>query len=106
MLLLEQTSGKEPIVFIDAVQGAMATKVSYGQIKNGTDKLIAKTASRTRVNVMGGVKPKEMRVHSTLLRQSIRKWMPSCFGAKKTAHPPVPQIHVILDQAGYHRSCD
>jgi transposase len=104
LLLTEQTPADEPIIFIDAVHPTMATKVSNGWIKRGTDKLIAKTASRTRVNVIGGIKLDEMRVHSTMVETVNTETTTVFLDQLRSAYPQAPRIHVILDQAGYHRS--
>jgi transposase len=45
----------EPVEFGDAVHPTMATKISYGWIRTGQDKLIATTASRTRMNILGSI---------------------------------------------------
>lgn len=104
LLLVEQTPATEPIIFMDAVHPTMATKVSYGWIKRGTDKLIAKTASRTRVNVIGGIELKEMQVHSTMVETVNTQTTVGFLDELKSAYPHAPKLHVILDQAGYHRS--
>src|SRR5690606_33281200 len=53
--LLNTTNENEPIEFGDGVHPTMATKVTYGWIRQGRkhEKPIATTASRTRLNLMG-----------------------------------------------------
>ena len=60
--LLKATLEDEPILFADGVHPTMATKVAYGWIRRGTDKPIATTASRTRMNLMGAINLQTMAV--------------------------------------------
>lgn len=43
-----------PVLFMDAVHPTQSTKLSYGWIRKGEDKLIETTGSRTRLNLIGG----------------------------------------------------
>jgi transposase len=61
-ILLETTPKDEPILFADGVHPTMATKITYGWIRKGADKLIATTASRTRMNLMGAINLQTMSV--------------------------------------------
>ena len=45
----------ESIYFMDSCHPSIATKISYGWIKKGTDKPIKTTASRTRMNLVGAL---------------------------------------------------
>ena len=60
--LKETTPNDEPIVFLDAVHPTMATKITHGWIKKGINKVIATTASRTRLNILGAINLKTMRI--------------------------------------------
>jgi transposase len=102
--LQDDTPADEPIVFIDAVHPTMATKITCGWIKKGVNKLIAQTASRTRVNVIGAIELKDMRVHSRFVETVNVSTTLEFFTQLKAAYPNAPKLHVILDQAGYHRS--
>ncbi|EPA5448791.1 IS630 family transposase, partial [Vibrio cholerae] len=42
-----------PVLFMDAVHPTQSTKLSYGWIRKGQDKLIETTGSRTRLNLIG-----------------------------------------------------
>ena len=53
--LLQSKDPKDPVIFGDGVHPTMATKITYGWIRTGKDKPIATTASRTRVNLFGGI---------------------------------------------------
>ena len=102
--LVADTPEQEPIVFMDAVHPTMATKISCGWIKKGVDKPIATTASRTRVNVVGAIELKTMNVVSDFVETVNTQTILSFFGKLKQTYPQAPTIHVILDQAGYHKS--
>lgn len=94
----------EPIIFMDASHPTMATKLGYGWIKKGQDKHIATTASRSRVNITGGINIQTMqllsRSYQTINGASTIDFL-KCLAA---AYPSAPCIHVILDQSGYHKS--
>jgi transposase len=104
LALVDETPTDEPIVFMDAVHPTMATKITCGWIKKGVDKPIAQTASRTRVNVIGAIELKSTTVHSAFVDVVNVLTILAFFDQLKAAYPNAPKIHVILDQAGYHRS--
>ncbi|GAO99005.1 hypothetical protein Cva_01676 [Caedimonas varicaedens] len=52
----------EPIEFGDGVHSTMATKITWGWIRKGTDKSIDTTASRTCINLLGSVSLETMKV--------------------------------------------
>jgi len=102
--LKESTPEDEPILFADASHPTMATKVTYGWIKKGSNKLISTTASRTRVNLMGSINLKTMKVsvesYQTINSDSVIEH----FKEIKKAYPKAPKIHIILDQGPYNKS--
>lgn len=102
---LKRTAPKdEPILFMDSVHPTQATKVTYGWIKTGTDKLIASTASRTRINITGALNLASMSViHNNYTAVNAATTI-DFFRLLEIQYPEAPQIHVILDQSGYHRS--
>lgn len=102
--LLEDTPAHDPILFIDAVHPTMATKISYGWIKKGVDKPIATTASRTRVNIIGAIELNTMTVTSEFVETVNADTISSFFAKLKAGYPQAEKLHIILDQAGYHRS--
>lgn len=93
-----------PILFMDSVHPTQATKVAYGWIKTGTDKLIASTASRTRVNITGAINLASMSVIHNNYAAINAETTIDFFRLLEIQYPKAPQIHVILDQSGYHRS--
>jgi hypothetical protein len=103
--MLKQTKGvDEPIVFADAVHPTMATKVSAGWIRTGRNKLIAATASRTRMNVVGAVNLETMCLVTQSYETVNSASMCDFFGLLRAANPEAPKIHMILDRGGYNIS--
>jgi len=102
--LKKETPKNEPIFFIDGVHPTMATKSTRGWIAKGVDRIIPTTASRTRMNIMGAIELSTMNVfhgeHETINGQSVT----ALFDQLKQAYPNAKKLHIILDQAGYHRS--
>lgn len=104
--LLNTLPENEPIEFADAVHPTMATKITYGWIRKGKDKLIATTASRTRINLLGSINLETMEVtiasHETIDSKAMEKH----FAALRKKYPKAPKIHVILDRGPYNISKD
>lgn len=103
--LVADTPQDEPILFMDSVHPTMATKITHGWIKKGQDKPIATTASRTRVNIIGAIELNTMTVISDVDVETVNaQTVLLLFDKLKQHHPDAPKIHIMLDQAGYHRS--
>jgi transposase len=102
--LLDETSVRDPIVFIDATHPTMATKVSFGWIKKGVDKPIKQTASRTRLNIMGAIELSTMKVLTTYPDLVNKETTVNFLSYLKASYPMASKIHVILDQSSYHTS--
>jgi len=102
--LKRTTPSSQPILFMDSLHPTQATKVSYGWIKTGKNKLIASIASRTRINITGAINLTSM--------ESIHQEYPTINAVStidflkqvENYYPSAPKIHVFLDQSGYHRS--
>ena len=94
----------EPIEFADAVHPTMATKITYGWIRKGQDKLIATTASRTRVNLLGSINLETMDVTIASYETIDSKAMEKHFAALRKKYPKAPRIHQILDRGPYNIS--
>lgn len=102
--LLDQTQSDTPIVFMDSVHPTMATKLSCGWIKKGHSKAIPQTASRTRVNITGAIELKTMALQTHTTETVNGESTAAFFEQLIKAYPTAQKVHVILDQAGYHRS--
>jgi transposase len=102
--LINKAGESEPILFLDAAHPTMATKITYGWIRQGADKPIATQASRTRMNILGAIELKTMHVATdyfdTIDSQSVMTFLTML----KLTYAEAPQIHIILDQSGYHRN--
>lgn len=48
-------NSEDPVLFMDAVHPTQSTKLSYGCIRKGQDKVIETTGSRTRLNIVGAL---------------------------------------------------
>ena len=103
-VLLEATPKTEPILFGDGVHPTMATKITYGWIRKGTDKPIATTASRTRMNLMGAIDLQTMNVicesYETINSDAMDKY----FGTLRSAYTTAAKIHLIVDRGPYNTS--
>lgn len=96
----------EPIVFGDGVHPTMATKLSYGWIRTGQNKLIATTASRTRLNIMGSLDLEKMKVIITSHETIDSRAMENHFQKLKKTYPKAPKIHLILGRGPYNISLE
>lgn len=96
----------EPILFIDSVHPTMATKVSYGWIKKGENKIIKTTASRTRINLSGAIDLKETKVIFNSFETIDAASTVGFLAQVRNSYPKTKKIHIILDNSGYHRSKD
>ena len=94
----------EPILFADGVHPTMATKVSYGWIRRGHDKLIATTASRTRMNLMGSLNLETMDVALDSYETIDSRAMIQHFKHLRKKYPKAPKIYLILDRGPYNIS--
>ena len=102
--LKAKTPETEPILFIDSVHPTMETRASSGWIRKGQEKHIATTASRTRLNITGALHLQSMTLthanYDTINAVSLIDFLTRL----KAAYPTATKLHIILDQAGYHRS--
>lgn len=92
------------MLFGDGVHPTMATKVTYGWIKMGTNKPIATTASRTRMNLMGALNLETMQIIIGSYETIDSATMVTYFDRLKSAYPKAPKIHLILDRGPYNIS--
>jgi transposase len=100
--LVKNTPEKEPILFMDAVHPTMSTKIGYGWIKKGTNKLIKSTAARTRINIVGSINLKSMDVEVKMYETVNSESVIDYFDVLRTIYDG--KIHVVLDRSGYHTS--
>jgi transposase len=103
--LKQEVSEEEPILFMDSVHPTQATKLTYGWIRKGQTKHVGTTASRTRLNIIGAIQLGHISEaitsqYETINAESIIDFM----GKIRTQYSDNKTVHLILDQAGYHRS--
>jgi transposase len=102
--LRQKTAGKEPIFFADSVHPQHQTRLTYGWIAKGKRKAIATTARQRRLNIMGGISLEGYRfVHTQadkINTESIKLFLSNL----RKLHLKDKKIHVIWDNAAYHRS--
>lgn len=98
------TPENEPILFIDGVHPTMQSKAAHGWIRTGKEKTLPTTASRTRINIMGAIELKTMGTVIEEYKTINGEFINQFFDKIKLSYPDAPSIHIILDQAGYHRS--
>lgn len=95
-----------PVLFMDAVHPTQSTKLSYGWIRKGQDKLIETTGSRTRLNLIGALSLEDIgatvtETYDTINSESIVRFF---WKLKKEHYPLEKKVHLILDGAAYHRA--
>ena len=100
--LKENLSPDELILFIDSVHPTQETKITYGWIRTGVDKLIATVASRKRLNITGAIDLKTMSVltreYETINGESTIDFLK----AIERANPTATKIHLIADGGRAH----
>ena len=103
--MLETMGSDEVLEFGDGVHPTMATKISYGWIKKGKDKLIETTASRTRMNLFGSINLSSMSVtidsYDTIDSKALEE---HCKKLRFKYPTSIKKIHLILDQGAYNKS--
>lgn len=102
---LKRTLGSDDgILFMDSCHPSIATKMSYGWIKTGSSKPIETTASRTRINLMGALSLSKISrpivvSYTTIDGDAVVDFLHQI---RRYSHIK-GTIHLVLDQAGYHR---
>ena len=102
--LKEKAGNKEPIYFADSVHPQHQTHLAYGWIYKGVRKEVPMTGRQYRLNFMGGICLNNHKIvyenAEKIDGNSIKKFL----GKLRKYHPDKHKIHVILDNAGYHKS--
>jgi len=104
--LLKTTPSNEPILFADGVHPTMATKVTSGWIKVGTNKPIATTASRTRINIFASLNLSSMEIISNHYKTIDSIALDNFFSNLRNYYTEGQKIHLILDNGPYNTSND
>lgn len=101
---LKKKAGKnEPIYFVDSVHPQHQTHLAYGWILKGERKSIPTTGRQYRLNFMGGIC---LNGHRIVYQQADQINADSIAGFLchlRRCNPGKYKIHIIWDNAGYHR---
>lgn len=103
---MKETPENESIEFGDGVHPTMATKVTCGWIRKGQDKMIATTASRTRMNLFGSINLETMSVSINEYETLDSLAMDAHFKKLREKYPTALRIHLILDHGPYNKSSE
>ncbi|RGP95566.1 DDE endonuclease, partial [Vibrio cholerae] len=108
---IEHYNGKlrkseDPVLFMDAVHPTQSTKLSYGWIRKGQNKVIETTGSRSRLNIIGALPLQNIgatvtETYDTINSESIVRFF---WKLKKEHYPLEQKVHLVLDGAAYHQS--
>ncbi len=102
--LKSRAGNKEPIYFADSVHPQHQTQLTYGWILKGERKEIATTGRQYRLNIIGGICLND---HRFVYQQADKKVdapaIASFLVKLRQVNPGKYVIHVIWDNAGYHR---
>ncbi len=102
--LKEKTKNKEPIYFADSVHPQHQTHLSYGWIYKGVRKEVPMTGRQYRMNFMGGICLDNHKIVYEQAEKVDANSIKQFLGKLRKNHPDKKMIHVILDNAGYHKS--
>ena len=101
--LKASAGNNEPIYFADSVHPQHQTKLTYGWILIGQRKEIATNAKHYRLNFIGGIC---LHGHRLVYEQAEKIDANAIAGflvKLRKKHPEQHLIHLILDNAGYHK---
>lgn len=102
--LKKKAADNEPIYFVDSVHPEHQTRLSYGWILKGERKYVATTARQRRLNIIGGICLSGHKIvhHSCDKVNAIS--INVFLKALRQKNPGDHKIHIILDNAAYHKS--
>lgn len=94
------------IYFADSSHPEHQTRLAYGWIMKGVRKTEKRTACQKRVNLIGAINLENHHVESRQVNwvnaESIKEFLSQLIASS----PSAATIHLIWDNAGYHRSAD
>jgi transposase len=99
-------SPNELILFMDSVHPTQETKITYGWIRTGVEKLIATVASRKRINLTGAINLSTMSVLTREYETINGNATIHFLQAIEAANPTATKIHIIADGGRSHTSHD
>lgn len=100
--LKSQLKPDEIIVFMDSVHPTSATKITYGWIRTGVEKIIATTAGHGRINLTGAINLNTMDIVTREYESINGSSTVDFLKAIELANPTASKIHVIADGGKAH----
>jgi transposase len=97
-------SPSELILFMDSVHATQETKITYGWIRTGVEKLVATVSSRKRVNLTGAIDLSTMKVLTREYETINGSATVDFLQAIEAANPTTTKIHIIADGGSAHTS--
>ena len=93
----------EVILFLDAAHPTMATKLGYGWSIKGERKIVATTAGKTWVNVIGTLNAQTLKLVTTFPATVNSETLAEHFIRLRRSYPRTrfSTLHIILDQGSY-----
>jgi transposase len=93
----------EVLLFLDAAHPTMATKLGYGWSTKGERKIVATTAGKARVNVIGSLEPTTMKLIVTFPETVNSETLAEHFARLRRSYPRTrfDTLNIILDQGSY-----
>lgn len=102
--LKKSLGSDEVLYFVDSSHPQHQTRLAYGWIEKGIRKAEKMTACQKRVNLIGGINLAQYDIEykhvNWVNAESINGFLQNLLNANPTART----IHIIWDNAGYHRS--
>ena len=91
------------LLFLDAAHPTMATKLGYGWSPKGERKIVATTAGKARVNVIGSLAPATMKLIATFPETVNSETLAEHFARLRRSYPRTRYgtLNIILDQGSY-----
>jgi transposase len=94
----------EVIYFADSSHPQHQTRLAYGWIEKGTRKCEKMTACQKRVNVIGAINLTDYHIEYMKVDWVNKESLREFFTQLIDANPEARKIHLMLDNAGYHKS--
>jgi transposase len=95
---------EEPLLFVDSVHPSQQTRPAHGWIRAGHDKVIQVKSGRKRLNIMGGINLENMEFTYETFETIDHEATIQFFKKLECTYEKAKTIHIILDNAGYHKS--
>lgn len=93
----------EVLLFLDAAHPTMATKLGYGWSTKGERKVVATTAGKTRINVIGTLNAQTLKLVATFPATVNSETLAEHFARLRRSYPRhrFSTLNIILDQGSY-----